>query len=367
MLRWKNPYKNIFLLPIALSVSKENIFRNFFKIVTKLKIVYLEGYTKECLIIFQAFNQLAINHIFSYNSDMRRIIITLLAALLIVPATFTVSDASLVSNRAHRAELRRETKQNTRLIKDLFKVHDKFANAHDLKMLEVLYSDNYINNDGFDKKTYFKSIEQTWETCKDISYTTKILSIEVSGDNASVSVEESATGTIVDNLLDRVPISGEIHSKSKGIYYLTKINGKWYISGENSISDESSLLYGDARFMNIELQAPSQVNAGETYSILLKVDADNETFIVGAIDRDPVTFPSNTPKSELRALGPSKTLERYMKANTDNLNEYAVASMAISKVRKFAPDDIRVYMAGLACVMKRINVIPKNNFVKLED
>ena len=304
---------------------------------------------------------------FSYNFFMRRIVITLLAALLIMPATLTVSDASLVSNRVHRAELRKETKQNTRLIKDLFKVHDKFANAHDIKMLDVLYSDNYINNDGFDKKAYFKSIEKTWETCKDLTYTTKILSIEVNGDNASVSVEESATGTIVDNLLDRVPISGEIHSKSKGIYYLTKINGKWYISGENSISDESSLLYGDARFMNIDLQAPSQVNAGETYSVLLKVDADNETFIVGAIDHDPVTYPTVTPKSELRALSTSKTLERYIKANSDNLNEYAVASMAISKIRKFAPDSIKIYMAGLACVMKRVNVIPKNNFVKIED
>ena len=298
---------------------------------------------------------------------MRRIIITLLAALLIVPATLTVSDASLISNRTHRAELRKESKQNARLIKDLFKVHDKFANAHDLKMLDVLYSDNYMNNDGFDKKTYFKSIEQTWETCKDISYTTKILSIDVNGDNASVHVEETASGTIIDNLLDRVPIAGEIHSNSKGIYYLTKINGKWYISGESSLSDESSLLYGDARFMNIELQAPAQVSAGETYSVLLRVDADNDTFIVGSIDHDPVTYPSSTPKSELRALSASKTLERYIKANTDNINEYAVASMAISKVKKLAPENVRMYMAGLACVMKRVNVVPKNNFVKLEE
>lgn len=298
---------------------------------------------------------------------MRRIFITLLAALLLIPVTCTVSEASLISDRAYRAEQRKENKQNIKLIKDLFKVHDKFANAHDIKMLDVLYADNYINNDGFDKKAYFKSIEDTWENCKDISYTTKILSIEVNGDNASVNVEETATGTIVDNLLDRVPVAGEIHSKARGIYYLTKINGKWYISGENSISDESSLLYGDARFMNIELQAPSQVSAGETYSVILKVDADSDTFIVGAIDNDPVTYPTKTPKSELRALSSSKTLERYIKANADNLNEYAVASMAISKIKKPAPGDVRLYMAGLACVMKRINVIPKNNFIKLED
>lgn len=298
---------------------------------------------------------------------MRKFIITLILASMFVPATVNISEASLISDRSYRLEQRKENKQNIRLIKDLFKVHDKFANAHDIKMLDVLYADNYFNNDGFDKKTYFKSIEETWKTCKDISYTTKILSIEVNGDNAAVHVEESASGTIVDNLLDKVPIAGEIHSSSRGIYYLTKINGKWYISGENAISDESSLLYGDARFMNIELQAPSQVSAGETYSVLLKVDADKDTFIIGAIDHDPVTYPSSTPKSDLRALSASKTLERYIKANNDNLNEYAVASMAISKVKKYSPDDVRLYMAGLACVMKRISVIPKNNFIKLED
>ena len=297
---------------------------------------------------------------------MKKIVFTLLIALLLAPSGFVTSEASLVSDRSYRLEQKRENKQNIKLIRDLFKVHDKFANAHDIKMLDVLYSDNYINNDGFDKKTYFKSIEKTWETCKDLSYTTKIVAINVDGDNANVQVEESATGTIVDKLLDSIPIAGEIHSSSKGIYYLTKINGKWYISGEVSLSDESSLLYGDARFMNIELQAPTQVSAGDTYSVTLKVDADSETFIVGSIDHDPVTYPSTTPKSELRALN-SGTLERYIKANTDNLNEYAVASMAISKVKKFAPENVRVYMAGIACVMKRINVIPKNNFIKLED
>jgi hypothetical protein len=234
-------------------------------------------------------------------------------------------------------------------------------------MLEVLYADNYKNNDGFNKETYFKSIETTWESSKDISYTTKIQSIEIDGDNASVNVIETASGTIVDEMIEHVPIAGEIHSKSKGIYYLTKINGKWYISGEVSLSDESSLLYGDARFMNIELQSPSQVSSGETYSVLLKVDADKETFVVGSIDHDPVTYPAKTPKSPLRALSTSQTLERYIKANTDNLNEYAVASMAVSKVKKFAPDNVRVYMSGIACVMKRVNVVPKNNFIKIED
>lgn len=295
-------------------------------------------------------------------------IITIIAALFLVLSLTGVScEASLVSNRKYRAEQRQENKQNIKQIKALFEVHDKYSNAHDIDGLGLLYSDNYINSDGFKKDIYFKSIEETWKTCKDISYTTKIIAIDVNGDYANVKVEETASGTIVEKLVVPVPIAGEIHSKSEGIYHLIKINGKWYISGETALSDESSLLYGDARFMNIELQTPTVVSAGETYSVLLKVDADEDTFILGSIDHDPVTYPANTPKSQLRSLGVSQTLERFIKANTDNINEYAVASMAISKIKKFAPENVRVYMSGLACVMKRVNVIPKNNYVKLED
>ena len=298
---------------------------------------------------------------------MKRIIITLLLILFSVPAVSLSSDASLVSDRKYRAEQRQENKQNIKHIKNLFDNHDKYANDHDIDKLGLLYADEYTNNDGFNKKAYFKSIEETWENCKDISYTTKIKTISVNGDYADVEVEETATGTIVEQVLDRVPIAGEIHSQSQGIYHLIKINDKWYIKGETALADESSLLYGDARFMNIELQAPGQVAAGETYSILLKVDEEKDSYIIGSIDHDTVTYPTSTPKNELRALSSSKTLERYLKANTDNINEYAIASLAVSKMKKLNNDNLRVYMTGLACVMKRVNVIPKNNFIKLED
>ena len=50
--------------------------------------------------------------------------------------------------------------------------------------------------------------------------------------------------------------------------------------------------------------------------------------------------------------------------HNDNINEYAVASLAISKSQTDKFDNFRVYMAGLACIMQRVNVVPKNNFIK---
>ena len=298
---------------------------------------------------------------------MKKIIYLSLIALLLIPATTSLqADASLVSNRAYRAEQKQEYKQNLKQIKELFKVHNEYANAHDIKKLKPLYADSYINSDGFNKEIYFKSIEETWKSCEDLTYTTDILNVDINGNYANIQVEETATGTVVDSL-DMIHVTGEIHSKSKGIYHLVKINEKWYISGETAISDESSLLYGDARFMNIELQAPAQVSAGETYTTTLKVDADPSTFILGSIDHDVMTYPSSTPKNELRALPQSQTLERLIKANTQNLNEYTVASLAISRVKLLDKNNFRIYMAGLACVMKRVNVIPKNNYVEIKE
>lgn len=297
---------------------------------------------------------------------MKKFIFTIILISLFLPLTEVKTEASLISDRSYRIEQRREQRQDIKDIKNLFKLHNKYANTHNINALKPLYTDNYINNDGFDKKAYFKSIDSTWKACQDLTYDTKILSIELKGENASVNVEETASGTLYENI-ESVPVAGEIHSKARGIYHLIKINGNWYISGETAISDESSLLYGDARFMNIELNSPSQVPAGDTYTASLQVDMEDNMLIIGSIDNDTVKYPPTTPKTELRAIGQSHTLERLIKANTDNLNEYAVASLAISKVENLDSDRYRIYMAGLACIMKRVNVIPKNNFIEIEE
>jgi hypothetical protein len=249
----------------------------------------------------------------------------------------------------------------------MLQVHNIYANKHDLENIKALYSDNYINNDGFNKEIYFKSIKDTWDECKDLTYSTKILSAEINGDFASITVEERATGTVFEQI-ESTAAAGEIHSKSTGIYHLVKVNDKWLISGETLLNDESSLLYGESRFMNIELEAPSQVAAGESYTTTVKVDTkDADTYILGSIDKDLVTYPTQTPNPPMRAMSKNKVLERIIKANSDNIPEYAVTSLAISRAKDSAFGDYKVYMVGLACLMKRVNVIPKNNHIKTEE
>lgn len=298
---------------------------------------------------------------------MRKFACIFALLMLIMPLTFDEGQASIISDRAYRHEQLKENKQNLKLIKELFDKHTKYANAHDIKNLETLYADNYINNDGFDKKSYFKSIDETWKSCTDVTYNVKITSINLNGDYADIHVEEIATGTISEKTDDGTTIAGELHSFERGIYHVIKINGQWYIYGETSLMDEGSLLYGDARFMNIELEAPNQVSAGETYTVSLKLETDEDTVAVGSIEHNPVTYPTNVPKGTLRTINKSSNmLERLIKANSDNINEYAVASLAISKMQPVG-SSYKIYMSGLACLMRRVNVIPKNNFIKIED
>ena len=295
---------------------------------------------------------------------MKRIVLLLALSLLMCGGGNLSAQASLVSSGQYRHEQNKIYKKELKQIKKLFEVHNTFANKHDIQGLKPLYADSYMNNDGFNKEVYFKTVQETWDECKDITYNTKILSIDIVGDNAYVNVEERAIGTVFDKL-ENTSVAGEIHARSTGIYHLAKLNGKWVIAGETMLSDESSLLYGDARFMDIELIAPQQVGAGEDYTTTVKVDADENTVIIGSIEHDPVVYPSKTPKGPLRTMPKTNVLERIMKANTNNLNEYTVSSLAISKSTTDKYNNTRIYMAGLACIMKRINVVPKNQYINL--
>lgn len=297
---------------------------------------------------------------------MKKILILITAVLLIFGSFNPNTEAVIVSSGHYRHEQRIINNLEIKQIKKLFKLHSYYANNHDIQSLKTLYYDNYINNDGYNKDSYFKTVEETWEECKDLTYTTNIISIAPNGDHADVTVEEKAVGTMFDKV-ESMAVAGELHAISHSIYHLIRINNKWLISGETMLSDKSYLLYGDARFMNIDIHAPNQVSSGEAYTISLDIDKDDDTVVVGSIEHDPVTYPSEIPNAPLRTVPKTNVLERIIKANTDNINEYAVASLAISKSKLDKFNNFRVYLAGLACIMQRVNVVPENKFIKYED
>jgi hypothetical protein len=74
---------------------------------------------------------------------MKKIIFAILLINLLLPLANTSAEASIISDRVYRAEVRREQKQDIKRIKQLFKSHNEFANKHESKLLAQLYADNY--------------------------------------------------------------------------------------------------------------------------------------------------------------------------------------------------------------------------------
>ena len=296
---------------------------------------------------------------------MKKLSVLLVAALLLSGSAVMPCKAGILSAQKARIEQNRINKSIFNSVKNVIEQQSVYTNKYDLEGLKTLYSDNFVNSDGFTKDVYFKLIEETWKIYPDIVYYTDIKNIEFSDNYAAVMVEESAVATSQENIGDLIAV-GELYSTSKCIYYLEKQGAKWLISSEKILEETSYLKYGDARYVNMELKAPNQTGAGKDYTASLKVDTPKDSVIVASISKENIVYPQPEVDEAFRKLPDDNILERYFKANNINVNEYAVASVGIAKAENYTPDKIRVYMGGLAFIMTRVNVIPENKYIKFD-
>ena len=301
-----------------------------------------------------------------YNKDMKKLSVLLVAALLLSGNAYLQCEAGILSAQKARIEQNRINKSILNSVKNVINQQTIFANKYDLKGLKTLYSPNFVNSDGFTKDIYFKLIDETWKTYPDIVYSTEIKNIEFSENYASVLVEETAVATSQENIGDFTAV-GELYSTSKCIYYLEKQGTKWLINSEKILEETSSLKYGDARYVNMELSAPNQTGSGKYYTATLKVDAPKDSVVVASINKENIVFPQTKTDEAFRKLPDNNILERFFISNNKNVNEYTVASVGITRAENYTDNQIRIYMGGLAFIMTRINVIPENKFIKLEN
>lgn len=299
-----------------------------------------------------------------YNKAMKKISVLLLLALLTGFIMQTPVQAGFIAEHKAKIEQKKIEKNTIKQIKKVLELQDKFANAHDLEKLKRLYSKDYINSDGFDIESSFKMIEETWTTYPDISYTTDIKNIEFSDNYATVLVEETAVAAPKERFGDFETV-GELLSKSRCVYHLEKHGQIWQVSSERVIDEVSTLKFGEARFINIELNVPKQIGSGKAYTSTLKVDAPKDVTMVGSINQKKLVFPAENSKEVFRKLS-DNVLERVFKANDNNVNESVVASVGLTHAQNYDESKIRVYLSGLAFIMARVNVIPENKYIKME-
>ncbi len=296
-------------------------------------------------------------------------------------------------NIINRVNLKNKLKRTPEAqIKNFIKKYNKYSESNKLDKLKNMYSDSYVNNDGFDKETLFKLIQEAADLYKDLKYTSDIQDIKVSGTNATVKVHEKAQGETL-KVVERFNDTGLITSELNYTNYLRKEDGKWKILASDITSEKVTLQYGEAKKADFEISAPEYIGAGKDYEVSVKANInapsaveqaksidkeskgeDNEVlletvspdgvFMFGSITNEKITYPQDHGEDVLRGLK-SNELARIITSNTDNCNEYATASLGITRAH-VDPASVVIDMTGMAILMTRVNVLTIKDIAKNE-
>lgn len=241
-------------------------------------------------------------------------------------------------------------------IKSFYKDFNKYSEKNDIEKLKNMYSDSYINNDGFDKTIIFEMMTKAQDAYKDIEYTTTIENISVGGNYAVADIHEFAIGS-TSNKQEEIDDYGLVCSDLYYTDYLKKEGNKWKITATNVKSEKVVLKYGETKSMPIEITAPTLVPAGNEYDVKVTTDSPNGVLVIGSIVNEQIVYPQVQKKDLFKSVK-SGVLERVLKANTENHNEYAAVTIGVTRA-SIEPPQVVFNMTGMAFLMTRVNVYNK--------
>lgn len=267
--------------------------------------------------------------------------------------------AGMVSDWKENAEIRKEARATEKAIKNCFELQTLYSNSHDYEKLKDFYAETYRNSDAFDKNTTFKIIKENYELYPDLKMTTKINKLDVNGKYATVDVYEYAEAKNLKR--EEIELTGNLEAFAHTIYFLEKFNDKWLITAEHAIEENNSIIFGEAQYLDLKLTAPFVIPAGESYSSTLVMNnLPRQALVMGSITQSPAIFPLKEEDDDSYRVFEDLGLERIFIANKKNINEYNIASIAITRGQPRPTGGVKLYMSGLAFLMTRVNVIPEN-------
>ena len=240
---------------------------------------------------------------------------------------------------------------DTRAVKSVLNSQVRYANRANFDKFISTYDKDYKNSDGFDLDIYSNLVKDIWQTYDKIKYGIKINDIDISGNNAVVHLEENSFA----NIPISKTVNGILKSTADSIYYLKKIDGKWKVTSDEVISEKTSMLYGEAIDLDINLTAPLVVKPGVEYTASLSFEPPKGTMAIASIAKDKVEYPQKQPEEVFRKLPEDNILERLFIANKDNMNEYIIASIGLTKT-DVKDLSIKVSLAGFGYHIIRVNV-----------
>ncbi len=312
---------------------------------------------------------------------MRKIILALLLTIFINANTDFSVLAQTPKERAkkEKALLKKRVKLEKKQLKeDIAEIEknldllNEYSNKHDIEKIMTFYDKSYVSFDGFNYETFKEMLSETFKIYSDISYVSEITNIHINNDKAVVNLMDKTTATIV-NPPENKEDSNTINEVNTGILagecnyaiHLERKNDKWKIVSDNIINEITSIKYGSAKDLKMELIAPTKISLDEEYCLSLKMQPEKGYRIIASLGREEILYPNVEPKEVFRKLPKDGILERVVKSNKTGFNEYAIASVGVTKMD--IADDfsaIEFKMTGLAFLMQRVNLYNKVNPIR---
>lgn len=229
-------------------------------------------------------------------------------------------------------------------------------NAHNLDGVMANYADDYVNNDGLDRKAVSKLTQDFWKTYPDAHSNSKTKQIRINGNYATVDSRDSAQGTTASEMKG-MNSKGDLWSISEGQLYFKKVGTSWKIIGDRIDYESVKVAFGLAKQLAATFSAPEQVKSGKQYSARLEVNLPPGLFAVGSITNQPLRYPQPTPADTPRPLEAPALLERVMNANTENRNELLTATVILTS-------PTRDKVLGVSFLTRRLNIVPDQLEIK---
>ncbi len=251
-------------------------------------------------------------------------------------------------------------------IKEFLNDYNKVLAKNDLKMLSRFYDTEYKNTDGYNLADLLSMIDKTTKTFDDIKYKSKIKRIDTRKNSALVQLEDETTARVYPEsgmgFKDKVRYRcknrdkvGVLDGKSTSIMYLKKQDGAWKILQDSTLSEETTLRYGAARRLNIDLNTPENIENGKDYGLELTLNTPNKVIALASLAREEIN--SDIKYDDKYRKIKKGHLERVVRANDKNKDEYAIASIGLTKVSlNEKQKKARIRIIGMAYLMKRVNM-----------
>lgn len=237
--------------------------------------------------------------------------------------------------------------------------HNRAMDNHDIEKIKTFYDEDYKSADGFNLEDMVNMLQKSYSAYKNITYKTKINNISTYDNWALVQMSEKTSAKVypVEDKNLKKEKMGCLEGKSSYVVYLKKDKDKWKIISDDILMEETSLKYGVANKINMDLITPAIVKSNQEYDISLKMDKPDDIVALASLSREEIVYPPVDYQEKFRKFPESGDLERLVKANDKNLDEYAVASVGFTKVYvNEEQTKARIEVLGMAYIMKRINM-----------